>query len=202
MRSCSFFCATIGLAIAVEAGARCVDLGNDTTAGRIARLIEQLGNDSFARREAASKDLEAIGEPALGSLRKAASGGDAEIRLRAKRIVRAIAARAGQKELAKWAGSWKSPDGTWMKITGDRWSSGTPTFGPVAGVMRVTELREKMVLADFSVEEGPTKGKIAKAIFRLDGDSLHYCATYDDQYPTKFETAGTCYSCVFVRVKK
>jgi hypothetical protein len=201
MRVC-VFCATISLAIAVEAGARCGDLGNETMAGRVARLIEQLGNDSFAKREAASKDLEAIGEPALGSLRKAASSGDAEIRSRARRVIREVAARARRKELARWAGSWKSPDGTWLKITGDRWSSGTPTFGPVAGVMRVSEVREKMVLADFSVEEGPTKGKIAKVIFRLDGDSLHYCGTYDDQYPTKFETAGTCYSCVFVRVKK
>ena len=45
----------------------------------IERLIRQLGSDSFAEREAASKALQDIGQPALGPLRKALSGnGDKE----------------------------------------------------------------------------------------------------------------------------
>ena len=39
----------------------------------IARLIRQLGSDSFQQREAASTALAAIGEPALEPLRKASA---------------------------------------------------------------------------------------------------------------------------------
>jgi hypothetical protein len=42
-------------------------------AARIARLVRQLGSDDFDEREAATKELEAIGEPALAPLRKAAA---------------------------------------------------------------------------------------------------------------------------------
>jgi hypothetical protein len=60
----------------------------------IARLIAQLGDDSFDRREAASKALEAIGKPAVRPLLKAAaSSSDLEIRCRAERVIGAIAAR-------------------------------------------------------------------------------------------------------------
>jgi WD40 repeat protein len=63
-------------------------------AGRIARLIEQLGDDSFHKREEASKALEAIGKPAVRALLKAVdSSSDLEIRHRAGRILQTIAAR-------------------------------------------------------------------------------------------------------------
>lgn len=55
---------------------------------RIAQLIEQLGNDRFSAREEASKALEAIGKPALNSLREAAARNtDPEIRRRAGILV-------------------------------------------------------------------------------------------------------------------
>jgi tetratricopeptide (TPR) repeat protein len=61
---------------------------------QIKRLILQLGSDDFTQREAASKRLEAIGEPAWNSVRKAAtSSADAEIRHRAKRLADAIGGR-------------------------------------------------------------------------------------------------------------
>jgi WD40 repeat protein len=54
----------------------------------INRLVQQLGDDAFAKRVQAKKQLEAIGEPALGILRKAAeSSDDAEIRRSAQAIV-------------------------------------------------------------------------------------------------------------------
>jgi hypothetical protein len=192
-----------GMVILIATGTVFSDGDKEIVATRIGRLIEQLGDDQFDRREAASRKLEGVGDPALGPLRKAAaSNRDAEIRWRAERIIEQIAARAGRKELAKWAGSWKSPDGVWLKITGDQWSSGTPTFGPTAGTMWITEIKDRMVLAEFAVKEGPTKGRYPKAIFRLDGDALHYCATYDSQYPTEFKTVGNCFACVFQRVKE
>jgi hypothetical protein len=60
----------------------------------VERLIKQLGSDSFTERQAATKALDAIGEPALETLRKAATeNGDAEVRRRAKQIVESVEAR-------------------------------------------------------------------------------------------------------------
>ena len=65
----------------------------------VARLIAQLGSDRFAEREAASKRLEEIGEPALDALHKALSSGDLEVRYRARRIVAALENRLYGPEL-------------------------------------------------------------------------------------------------------
>ncbi len=77
---------------------------------RVARLVKQLGHKEFAKREAASKELDAIGEPALKALRKAATDDDAEIRQRAAKIVGDITGRiraaAAKKELEKLQGTW------------------------------------------------------------------------------------------------
>lgn len=57
----------------------------------IERLIQQLGSPKFAERETATKRLHAIGEPALDSLRQAASRtNDAEIRGRTESLIKAI----------------------------------------------------------------------------------------------------------------
>src|SRR6266571_2059045 len=45
----------------------------------IVRLIKQLGSDKFKEREAASKRLAEIGEPALDALDKAATSNDLEV---------------------------------------------------------------------------------------------------------------------------
>src|SRR5262245_1350902 len=52
-------------------GSILVYASDDPVADRVARLVKQLGHNEFAKREAASKELDAIGEPALGALRKA-----------------------------------------------------------------------------------------------------------------------------------
>src|SRR5262245_9406942 len=95
------------LTIACAAAVVGSDPSNEAAAARINRLIRQLGDNSFAKREAASKELRSIGEPALDPLRKAAAGADdAEVRSRAERIIetimRPIRAAAAKKELAKW----------------------------------------------------------------------------------------------------
>lgn len=57
----------------------------------ISRLIEQLGARRFADREAAGRELVAIGEPAMPALRHAfAKSDDPEVRLRAKATMRKI----------------------------------------------------------------------------------------------------------------
>lgn len=60
----------------------------------IKRLIKQLGSDGFTEREAASKRLEDIGEPAFEDLQKVAiDSADAEVRRRAKMLIQAILPR-------------------------------------------------------------------------------------------------------------
>jgi WD40 repeat protein len=56
----------------------------------IARLVEQLGDEQFDKREEASKRLAEIGEPALDALHKSQSSNDAEVRRRAKDLVPVI----------------------------------------------------------------------------------------------------------------
>src|SRR5437870_1322178 len=54
----------------------------------IDRLVLQLGDDDLAKRASAKKQLEAIGEPAVASLKKAAEGADdPEVRTAAKAMI-------------------------------------------------------------------------------------------------------------------
>jgi formylglycine-generating enzyme required for sulfatase activity len=63
----------------------------EAESGRITTLIGRLGDGKFARREAAGRELEALGEGALPALRAAAAAGrDPEVRLRARDLERAI----------------------------------------------------------------------------------------------------------------
>jgi hypothetical protein len=66
---------------------------------RIEQLITQLGSDSYADREYARKELEAIGTPALTALRRVTNRGDLETTRRAADLVRIIEERALTAEL-------------------------------------------------------------------------------------------------------
>jgi hypothetical protein len=61
---------------------------------QIDRLIDQLGSGDFSEREKASKDLAAVGVPALDALRKAAKSEDAEVRKRVEEILPKIERQA------------------------------------------------------------------------------------------------------------
>jgi WD40 repeat protein len=62
--------------------------GKKVSNQEIERLVNQLGNEKFTKRTEAKKQLEAIGEPAVGILRKVATtSDDAEIRSAAKAIL-------------------------------------------------------------------------------------------------------------------
>jgi uncharacterized protein (TIGR03067 family) len=177
---------------------------------RIARLIKQLGDDRFATREAASRELVAIGKPALPALRRAAaSSDDPEMRRRAEQIVRDVTHRifavAAKNELATWEGIWEERGGTTLFIKGDRWSWTTKGMKPTyRNIIRIVQVQERMTLADLLVgEPGPSNGRTVKAIFRLDGDTLHYCGTYDLPRPTAFVKGGRDpYYFEWKRVKK
>src|SRR5437588_12811259 len=66
----------------------------------IQSLIEQLGDEAFATREAAAKQLAKIGEPALPLLESASNkSGDLETRIRATALVRTISKSFLQEEV-------------------------------------------------------------------------------------------------------
>lgn len=67
------------------------------------RLIDDLGAEEFQKREAASTQLEVIGDAALPYLEKAEKSPDAEVRRRARELLRTIrtAADLRKQELAK-----------------------------------------------------------------------------------------------------
>jgi hypothetical protein len=107
MRACTFLCVVIGLAFAAETGILRADPGKDAKTERMGALIRQLGHDEFAKRQAASKELEAIGEPALAALRKAAASSDSvETRQRAEQLIRAI---IGSKTRVELRSPYSSP---------------------------------------------------------------------------------------------
>jgi carboxyl-terminal processing protease len=77
-------------------------LAADADAERVTRLINQLASPKFAERRAATDALDAIGEPAIPALRKAAaSTDDLEIRRRSGELVVRIERRLRAELLAR-----------------------------------------------------------------------------------------------------
>jgi hypothetical protein len=88
----------LGVALAGLA-ASTVPAADSADAGKIKKLIEQLGADSYAERQAASEALGKIGAPALGALREAAKSTDAEVRKRASELLGKVEKLAENKKL-------------------------------------------------------------------------------------------------------
>jgi hypothetical protein len=64
--------------------------GDATLSEEIASLVHQLGDESFAARESATKRLREIGVPALDALRQASVSADREVRRRAQDLLAGI----------------------------------------------------------------------------------------------------------------
>src|SRR5262249_39538853 len=120
LRCCLLALASSALLFCAAAGGEDARTGAAAkTPAEIDQLIKQLGSDDFDVRDAASKALEAIGEPRLEALRTAASGSqDAEVCLRANRVVERLEARH-YRELRRFRGHTHAvscvaygPDGT------------------------------------------------------------------------------------------
>jgi uncharacterized protein (TIGR03067 family) len=197
----------VGMILAAQAGTLRSDPGKEKEAERIARLIKQLGDDAFAKREAVSKELEAIGAPALAALRKAAaSSDDAEIRRRAERIGETIADAVAKADLAKLQGVWtvssyevegkqlpgKDKRST-MKITGRKWvAQWAKEDGGVqveSGILTLVNPEKSPLAVDLVHLDGPHKGSTVFAISRVDRDTFEfcYCVRAEDR-PTEFVT--------------
>src|SRR5262245_8692197 len=83
MRWIGIWSAAFVLALGVGTGSLWGGTAGDDSRPDVARLIRQLGDDEFLKREAASQELASIGEPAYDALRRAAATSeDVEIRRR------------------------------------------------------------------------------------------------------------------------
>jgi hypothetical protein len=80
------FAATVDLK---EAGAN-----DPSIAKKAEQLIEQLGDDAWQVREKATKELIALGRPAVAKLTDAARSGDTEVKWRAAHVLKEIAQRS------------------------------------------------------------------------------------------------------------
>ena len=195
MRVYAFMAAVVVILLTAEAGNLRAYPGKETEAERIARLIKQLGDDSFEKREVASRELDAIGEPAVAALRKAASSDDPEIRRRAATILRAIAARrlavAARKEIEGLQGTWYSTATEYAGkqqtgeektathiITADRWENKHGETVLQSGTLNVIEVSDKLVKIDFVVTAGFGNGDTWLAIYERNGDELKWCGGY------------------------
>jgi WD40 repeat protein len=89
----------------------------DPDDAEIARLVKQLGDDDFDKREAATARLIEIGDPALEALRKAVTSKDAEVHRRAEDVVTVLETKLYGEQLcltghtARVMGVAFSPDG-------------------------------------------------------------------------------------------
>jgi WD40 repeat protein len=94
MRPCLWGWFTVGLLLAPAAGFPQGSAGGKADADRIAALIAQLGSRKYSTREAATRELRAIGEPAWYPLHKATvASPDEEARRRARLLAREIGKR-------------------------------------------------------------------------------------------------------------
>jgi hypothetical protein len=182
---------------------------SDPERERVAALIRDLGHKSFAAREAATRDLTVVGEPVRAALTRATADSDPEVSRRARIVLDVLDARvlatAAKKELARWEGEWTGNGGQKLAFKGDRWAwgaTGTWTVDERNGNrVVIVAVDDKVVQADLVVGD-PEKGVVCRAIFRLDGDTLQYCGTYEPVRPTEFRTTGTSFYVAWKRVKK
>jgi hypothetical protein len=173
------------------AGALQGDPGKETEPERIARLIKQLGDNAFVKREAASRELQALSE-VLPALRQAALfSDDPEIRQRAARILQTIAAREAEvvanAELAKWAGRWRRSDGAELLIKNNQWTWFDNGKVYSSGRLRIAEVGN-VTKFDFIHTAGPRAGWNIRAIVQRQDANLLLRGTSrpEDDYPRDF----------------
>jgi uncharacterized protein (TIGR03067 family) len=216
MRCPAILSAVLGVLLAAQERALSGDVRKETEAETVTRLIAQLGDDVFARREAATRQLKQIGEPALESLRKAAAADrDPEIRARARRIIPAITAFLTKRELKKLQGTWvlvsraeggevirATDDSTTMTYTGNKWVWKRGETVVQAGTWKVVATGKKATSYKNHVTGGGNLGAEALGIFRFEGDGFKYCE--GPSRPTDFTTRNGdgCYCCTWKRAKK
>jgi uncharacterized protein (TIGR03067 family) len=173
----------------------------DAQRERIATLIQQLGHKEFARREAASKELDAIGEPALDALRTAAADADAEVSRRARLVVKSVTARA---DLEKLRGTWYTVSTSYQGATTGLDKRDTITYDGTKytqsragrvfdeGTIEIVDAAGRPKQIDYTVTDGLNKGLHARSIYTVDGDDHKICSVQGDR-PAEFSGAAGFY---------
>jgi uncharacterized protein (TIGR03067 family) len=178
--------------------------GGEGETDRVARLVKQLGHKDFAKREAATRELDALGEPAVAALRKALSDGDPEVRRRAERVLATVTGRlrtaVTRKELEKLQGAWslvsyvsggkqvKGEDEPHLFVVkGDRWAIHIDGQVFQAGTVQQVEVKAKHNAMDLLITVGSNVGATAASIYALEGDLLKYLNGGEPR-PTDFTT--------------
>jgi uncharacterized protein (TIGR03067 family) len=175
------------------AGADTIHPLNRAVKDRIERLIRQMGQPSFEERQVASKELAAIGTPALPALREAAAVNvQPEIRRRARQAIRAIIAPAARRERAQLQGRWSTLwAGTTGQVlvdenradqhifTGNRWQH-TEDGVKVKqqGTFAIVDVTSRLVMIDFVVTDGVRKGDTWIAVYERTADTIKWCGCY------------------------
>lgn len=99
MRTIQFCCTWLILvALAAVTGILHGEPAKEADAARVAELVRQLGDGKFVRRQAAGKELQAIGERALPSIREAEASRDLEVGKRAREVARSIMRASGKSK--------------------------------------------------------------------------------------------------------
>jgi uncharacterized protein (TIGR03067 family) len=203
MRAGALLLMAIGLAFALGSEVVRSGSGEDAQRDQIAVLIRQLGHKEFAKREAASKELDDIGEPALDALRKAVTDDDAEIRQRAAKILGAITGRmraaAAKKELQKLQGTWYTVSTNYRGTATGEDKTDTITYegdeyvqrrnGHVwaAGTIAIVDATATPKQIEYTVTAGENKGLLVRSIYTLDGDDHQICSDEgNNSRPTEF----------------
>ncbi len=150
----------------------------------IPRLIQQLGSSEYAEREAASTHLEAIGAPALESLRKAArDSDDPEIRSRASRIITALT----QRDQDQLQGTWDCSLDEAMRLVF------TKDHVIFARDLTTTFSYRLTTVGNVRAIDFLHRGQVVLAgIYALKGDELEVClpVLYETRRPEAFAPAG------------
>jgi uncharacterized protein (TIGR03067 family) len=185
--------AAIGLACAAVLGTSLGDPKDDAQRDRIAALVRQLGDKEFAKREAATKELDAIGEPARDALKKAVGGSDAEVRQRAQKVLDSLDAKvratAARKDLEKLQGTWYTTAIQYPGTTAGEDRFDTITYegtkyiqrrnGYVfsVGTIEIVDATAKPKRIDYFGADGVMKGTHVYSIYTLDGEEHAVCSS-------------------------
>ncbi len=125
---------------------------------QIAALIQDLGSDKFAVRQRATRDLIGLGIATQNALEQAIESGDAEVRLRARKILTAVVAADFNQRLEAFAGD----HGGGISQALPAWGKFSAQFGtsrPARQLFVEMQRAEPELLAAF--EEGPEAATVA-----------------------------------------
>lgn len=166
------------------------DNDRPATPTQLAALVRQLGDDSYLKREAASRALAALGAPALPALRKAAASADPEVRRRAARLVTGAHQQALERALAAVDGTWaaesETEDGKTTTLGGDtRITIRFERTGAGCEVRRESGQSLASLTATWQVVDATatppkidlmfSRERTFRGAYRIDGDRLTLC---------------------------